>query len=65
MSNTRIVQCDLCQGSGWINIDLNRHPTLGWLQRRCGGCEGRGVYEVETEPVTMEDLEEAHGGEHR
>jgi hypothetical protein len=36
----------------------------------CGGdgcryCDGKGELEVRVEPVTMEDLEEAHGGDHQ
>ena len=65
MNDRRIVQCDLCQGTGWIDIGAQPHRTLGWLQRRCAGCDGKGVFEVKTKLVTLRELEEAHGGEHR
>jgi DnaJ-class molecular chaperone len=62
----RFVTCEACAGGGWVDCVANEVGNLASkVQRRCRVCDGQGVELVEVAPVTLEDLEEAHGGDHQ
>lgn len=65
MSNFRIVECAACGGegrilvSGWVYEHGCGVPHRDLLDDgRCDLCDGTGGEIIETEPVTLEDLEE-------
>lgn len=62
MNDPRIVPCQCCGSEGRI---YDKYYTWqdGWIDRDigpCEACEGTGGEIIETEPITMEDLEHAY-----
>jgi DnaJ-class molecular chaperone len=57
----RIVTCEACDGEGWVDVSTSLSGDSD-VQRRCRVCHGSGAELVEVVPVTLEELEEAHGG---
>lgn len=55
MDDVRIVTCEACGGDGLEDVAVSDRP--------CRDFGGKGEVEVRVEPVTLEDLEEAHGGD--
>lgn len=50
-NSLRIITCAVCGGDkGHMNFDGR------W--ERCPACEGEGEFEVELQPIEMEDLDE-------
>lgn len=58
-TDTRQFTCGLCNGDGgWDHVTGHDPQGPVWRWQTCDGCEGRGKIEVESEPVTMEDLQD-------
>lgn len=59
MPNTRIVPCEACNGDrGFESAPYGVNhwdgaPLTHWI--RCTACDGRGEFEVELQPVEMDD----------
>lgn len=47
---TRVVPCSVCGGDGGGYEGGNER----WI--RCTACDGKGEFEIELEPITLEDL---------
>lgn len=56
--DTRIVDCDCCEGAGQIEEYPPRPTPQGPYARvgKCGACNGSGEIEIEQEPIEEEDL---------
>jgi hypothetical protein len=48
---TRIIPCSCCGGDGGGYEGGNER----WI--RCTACDGKGEFETELDPITMEDLD--------
>lgn len=60
MTETRIIICPDCSGDGGWSVPVNIRISDGALIERwdnCMTCEATGEYEIEVEPIEMEDLE--------
>ncbi|MCA1458065.1 hypothetical protein I6F35_33570 [Bradyrhizobium sp. BRP22] len=60
MSNARIVPCEACRTEGRILHFWGRDwhgNDLGW-EEDCQHCEATGGEVIETQPITLDDLEE-------
>lgn len=57
---TRFINCDVCQTEGRIYRAYGNDPDPQDFGV-CPECNGECVVEVETQTITLEDLEEAHG----
>lgn len=49
---TRLIACSICGGDGGSFEGGNER----WV--RCVACDGKGKFEAELEPITMEDLDD-------
>jgi hypothetical protein len=62
----RFIDCEYCGGDGEAEFVIGRSPT-GPLVRveKCRHCDGTGLQVVETEAVTLEDLENGRNNDDR
>lgn len=58
---SRTIVCEECGGDREFDIVVGHDPDGAvWRSVRCAGCNGKGEYEIELEPITQSDLEEIH-----
>lgn len=54
--NTRFINCETCGAEGRIYTANGNDPD--WNDHgACPDCNGERVVEIETQPITLEDLE--------
>jgi DnaJ-class molecular chaperone len=51
-----LVTCPHCNGSA-VTVHASRYGDFDTYEERCPECEGAGQLLVDSEPITMEDLE--------